>query len=256
MTAPLKAVSFDLWDTLIDDESDEPKRLAQGLRPKPAERRHLLWQALSRHQPLTLEEVSRAYDTADARFKKAWTEDAVTWPVAERLRVALDALGRNLPDDQLEDLIDSMGRMEVDIPPDPVPGIGGVLLELSRRYKLCITSDAIVTPGKRLRELLDGHGLMKFFSAFAFSDEVGRSKPHPSMFETVARGLGVELAEIVHVGDRDANDVKGPQALGMKAVLFTAARDADKAVTSADAICENTADLPAIIDGLGNKEAE
>ena len=250
MTTPLKAVSFDLWDTIIDDESDEPKRLAQGLRPKPAERRHLLWQALGRHQPLSLEEVSRAYDSADAQFRKAWSEDAVTWPVAERLRAALDTLGRSLPEDELNDLAESTGRMEVDLPPDPVPGIGGVVEELSRRYKLSVTSDAIVTPGARLRELLEGHGLMKFFSAFAFSDEVGRSKPHPSMFETAARGLGVELAEIVHVGDRDANDVKGAQALGMKAVLFTVARDADKAATSADAICENTADLPAIIDGL------
>ncbi len=250
MTTPLKAVSFDLWDTLIDDESDEPKRLAQGLRPKPVERRHLLWQALGRHQPLSLEEVSRAYDSADAQFMKAWSEDAVTWPVAERLRAALHALGRSLPEDELNDLAESTGRMEVDLPPDPVPGIGGVVEELSRRYKLSVTSDAIVTPGARLRELLEGHGLMKFFSAFAFSDEVGRSKPHPSMFEAAARGLGVELAEMVHVGDRDANDVKGAQALGMKAVLFTVARDADKAATSADAICENTSDLPALIDGL------
>jgi len=209
LTTPLKAVSFDLWDTLIDDESDEPKRLAQGLRPKPAERRHLLWEALSRHQPLSLEEVSRAYDSADAAFSKVWSENAVTWPVAERLRVTLNSLGRRLPEDELEDLAESMGRMEVDIPPDPVPGIGGVVEELSRRYKLSVISDAIVTPGARLRELLEGHGLMKYFSTFAFSDEVGRSKPHPSMFETAARGLGVELAEMVHVGDRDANDVKG-----------------------------------------------
>jgi putative hydrolase of the HAD superfamily len=250
LTTILKAVSFDLWDTIIDDESDEPKRLAQGLRPKPAERRYLLWQALSRHQDLSLEDVRWAYNSADARFRKAWSEDAVTWPVAERLRVALDALDTSLPDDELEDLAECMGRMEVDIPPDPVAGMAGVVEELSLRYKLSVTSDTIVTPGTRLREILAGYGLMKYFSAFAFSDEVGRSKPHPSMFEAGARVLGVEPAEMVHVGDRDANDVKGAQALGMKAVLFTAARDVDKAATSADAICERAADLPAIIDGL------
>ena len=53
MTAPLKAVSFDLWDTIIDDDSDEPKRRAQGLRAKPEQRRHLLYQALNRHRPVT-----------------------------------------------------------------------------------------------------------------------------------------------------------------------------------------------------------
>jgi hypothetical protein len=47
----IKAVTFDLWDTIVHDDSDEPKRKAQGLRSKKAARRHLLWQALDRHQP-------------------------------------------------------------------------------------------------------------------------------------------------------------------------------------------------------------
>ena len=36
--------------------------------------------------------------------------------------------------------------------------------------------------------------------------------------------MGVGLEEMVHIGDRDHNDVKGPQKLGMKAILFTATR--------------------------------
>jgi putative hydrolase of the HAD superfamily len=36
----------------------------------------------------------------------------------------------------------------------------------------------------------------------------------------------------------------------MKAILFTATRPADKEHTSADAICERHADLPAIVDRL------
>ena len=38
--------------------------------------------------------------------------------------------------------------------------------------------------------------------------------------------------------------------LGMKAVLFTAVRDVDRDRTSADAVCDRHADLPAIIDKL------
>ena len=45
--AQIKAITFDLWDTLIDDDSDEPKRKAKGLRTKKAERRHLVWEALN-----------------------------------------------------------------------------------------------------------------------------------------------------------------------------------------------------------------
>jgi putative hydrolase of the HAD superfamily len=140
--------------------------------------------------------------------------------------------------------------MEVEIYPEAIEGIAGALQELSKRYKLCIVSDTIVTPGTGLRALLGKHGLADYFSGFAFSDEVGRSKPHRAMFEAAARQLGVEFFQMVHVGDRDHNDVKGPQALGAKAILFTASRDNDKATTSADAICERHQDLPAIVDRL------
>ncbi len=92
--------------------------------------------------------------------------------------------------------------------------------------------------------------MKQFFSGFAFSDEVGNSKPNRAMFESAARQLGTDFSQMVHIGDRDHNDVKGPQALGMKAVLFTGKRDVDKATTSADAICETHADLPATIDRL------
>ena len=60
----------------------------------------------------------------------------------------------------------------------------------------------------------------------------------------------MDVKETVRVGDRDHNDIKGSQALGMKAVLFTATRDDDKDMTTADAICENFADLPGVIEEL------
>ena len=250
MKTPLKAVSFDLWDTIIDDDSDEPKRRAQGLRSKREERRHLLWQALDRHQPVSLEDVTLAFDTADAAFNKVWREHSITWTIGERLKVALQGLGRTLPEDELKELARRLGRMEIDVPPDAIAGIDGALKALSARFKLVIASDAIVTPGKDLRALLDHHGLKKYFTGFAFSDEVGHSKPHRSMFESAARQMGVAIEEMVHIGDRDHNDVKGPQALGMKAVLFTATRDVDKDKTSADAVCASHRDLPSVIDRL------
>jgi len=255
MNATVKAISFDLWDTIVDDDSDEPKRAARGLRPKPAERRHLLWEALNRHAPISLADVTAAFDSADAAFNKAWKEDAVTWRIEERLAAALDGLGRSLPDGELRALALALGRMEVDIPPDPVPGIAEALEILSGRYKLCVVSDAIVTPADGLRAVLEGHGLKHYFQGFAFSDEVGHSKPHADMFEAAAGQLGVAVREMVHVGDRDLNDVKGPQALGMKAVLFTATRDTDKDATSADAVCKAHAELPAIIDALAAEAA-
>ena len=246
----IKAVTFDLWDTMVDDDSDEPKRAAKGLRSKRDERRHLMWSALDAVEPIDLESVTLAYDTADAGFNVVWKELHINWTVEQRLRVVLNGLGRRLPEDAFARLVEETGRMEVEIPPDPIDGIAEALEELSQRYKLAVVSDAIVTPGTGLKAILEGHGLAKYFSGFAFSDEVGHSKPHRAMFERACDDLGVAVDEIVHIGDRDHNDVKGPHALGAKAVLFTAARDADKDATTADAVCERHSDLPAIIDRL------
>ena len=246
----IRAITFDLWDTLVIDDSDEAKRAERGLRSKFDERRYLLWEALNAAEPIDLETVRLAYNVGDAAFNKAWKEHHITWPIDERLRVILKGLGRELSDAAFDAVVRAHAEMEVDIPPDAMPGAGPVLERLAKRYKLCIVSDAIVSPGTCLRRVLENHGLAKPFSGYAFSDEVGHSKPHPSMFDSAAEQLGVAVGEMLHVGDRDHNDVKGPQQLGMKAILFTASRDGDKANTTADAICESFDELEAAIDRL------
>ncbi len=246
----IKAVTFDLWDTIVDDDSDEPKRAARGLRSKREERRHLLWRALDAQEPIDLEQVSLAYDVADAGFNLVWKELHINWTLEQRLRVVLNGLGRSLPAADLARVVEATGRMEVEIAPDPIDGIADALAALAKRYRLAVVSDAIVTPGTNLRAILERYGLLQYFGGFAFSDEVGRSKPHRSMFEAAAAQLGVELHEIVHVGDREQNDIKGPHAIGIRAILFTATRPDDRRDTTADAVCERHADLPALIDRL------
>ena len=51
MSSKIKAVTFDLWDTMIDDQSDEPKRRQRGLRSKEEERPYLVWEALNAGDP-------------------------------------------------------------------------------------------------------------------------------------------------------------------------------------------------------------
>ena len=247
----VKAVSFDLWDTVIHDDSDEPKRKAMGMRSKYDERRHLVWDALNRSgSDVTPEAVAEAYDRADAAFNKVWKDEHVTWPIRQRLAALLEDLHLDLPAESMNKVVKAHEEMEFVVKPDPVFGAPEAIRDLAGRYRLCVVSDAIVSPGSVLRQLLRSYGIAHHFGAFAFSDEIGHSKPHPKMFHHVADELGVTFEEMVHVGDRDHNDIKGPQELGMKAVLFTATRDIDKDKTSADAVCERHADLPGIIDRL------
>jgi putative hydrolase of the HAD superfamily len=243
-------ISFDLWDTVFVDDSDEPKRRQQGLPPKPVERRDLVHRFLSRHAPVDRALVNCAYDTADAAFRQVWHYQHFSWSVEVRLRVLLAGLKRELPEEELQELVKLHEDMELRIRPDLVPGAEVALRALGRRFSLAVVSDAIFTPGRALRELLAGYGLRDLFSAFVFSDEVGCSKPTPEMFRRAAELAGCRVDQIVHVGDREHNDITGAKDTGARAVLLTAVVDRGGANTRADAVCRDFGQLPAIIDSL------
>jgi putative hydrolase of the HAD superfamily len=246
----VKAITFDLWDTVIHDDSDENKRQAQGLASKKDARRDLALAVLERHAPLEESVLRVAYDTMEAAFNHVWHQQHVTWTVAERVTVLLEGLGRTLPDNDRAELVRGLEEMEVTVPPNPIDGIAEAIAALAGSYKLGVVSDAIYSPGRCLRQWLEMHDLLRHFDGFAFSDEIGHSKPHPDMFAAVAAQLGVEIHDMLHIGDRNHNDIEGPHALGMKAVLFTATRDRDKDHTTADAICARAVDLPETIHRL------
>ena len=45
----IRAITFDLWDTIVIDDSDEPKRAAQGLSSKPVARETLFIEEVRAH---------------------------------------------------------------------------------------------------------------------------------------------------------------------------------------------------------------
>ena len=247
----LTTLTFDLWDTLVVDDSDEPKRAAHGLGSKYQTRRQLAHDALAAAGcSVERREVDRAYDVADTAFQHCWKGYAITWTLEERLRVLLRGLGASLSPAAFDRLLHDTARMEVEIPPDPLPGVHAALEELAKHYNLAIASDAIFTPGVQLRQMLARHELDRYFTAFAFSDEIGRAKPNAAMFDHIAEATGSDFPGMLHVGDRQHNDVAGPQELGMKAVLFVGARSKDRDGSTADAICESLSDLPGIAQSL------
>ena len=249
----IQAITFDLWDTVIADDSDEPKRSAQGLPTKREQRRILVQQFLERHEPIACELVNAAYDTTDAAFHFCWYDQDVTWTVRERLAILLEGLGRTLPDDELAELVRLHEEMELLVKPEPIPGIREALEALKGKHKLGVISDAIFSPGRALRELLEYYDLHAYFDHFVFSDEVGRSKPHPRVFEEAARGLGVEVSGLVHIGDRETKDVDGPRRVGARSILFRGDKGRDNTETRADAVCDDYGDLANILERLDSR---
>jgi putative hydrolase of the HAD superfamily len=250
------AVTFDLWDCLFIDNSDEPKRAAAGLPPKSVSRRELVHKYLNRRGSIARETVDLAYDVTDAAFRKVWHDQHVTWTVRDRLGVLLAGLDRKMPESELSELVRLHEDMELEYRPDPVPGGREALQALHGKYKLIVVSDAIFSPGRALRELLRGVGMLEYFDAFIFSDEMGWSKPTPQVFYAAAKAAGCDVTELVHVGDRPHNDVGGPHGVGARGVLLTVVKKRPLDGHEPDAVCDNYAKLPFILEGLDTQEGK
>lgn len=241
------AVTFDLWDCLFIDDSDEPKRKAAGVPTKRIARRDLAHEYFSRHHAISREVSDVAFNVCEAAFNKAWHDQYVTWTVRERYELLTKALGKDIPEPDLSEVIRKHETMELDFRPDPIAGAVEALRAIKGVYPLVIISDAINSPGWALRELLKGAGMLDCFDAFVFSDEAGRSKPAPEVFQIAAKAVGCDIRDIVHIGDRPHNDIGGPHAVGARGVLLTAAKDRPLGDHQPDAVCDNYSKLPQIL---------
>jgi len=83
----IKALTFDLWNTLIIEKSYNEFRVE-------VLRKALLEEGISR----TRDEVMRAYEAATARYNRVWAEDHLHLPNLERINISLKLLGAELPD--------------------------------------------------------------------------------------------------------------------------------------------------------------
>jgi HAD superfamily hydrolase (TIGR01549 family) len=254
----IEAITFDFWDTIAIDDSDEAKRKALGL-PSKAESRIQLFvdRVTDNHPHIAPEDAVAAYKFANDAFRDRWHNEHWTPGIATRLYDAYEYLGlRPEPGKyaqlmrEVDELVREIEDMEVRIQPDFAPGVHSTLEFLHTRYRLAIISDAIHTTGRGLRYLLQRQGLLQYFSYFIFSDEVGASKPEAKVFRQAAMGLQTAPYQIAHIGDRESNDIEGPKAVGMEAILFTGILDRGSDKTCASAVCRNYAELPAILDRL------
>lgn len=98
----------------------------------------------------------------------------------------------------------------------PYPGVRMALLAAARRnLKLVLFSD--YDPKEKLSNL----GLADLPWSLSFgAEELGALKPHPVAFRWLADQIGVSVASVLHVGDREDLDVAGALAAGARAWRF------------------------------------
>ncbi len=89
-----------------------------------------------------------------------------------------------------------------------VPSGHLALLEaLAASYRLGLVSN--FDHGPTARRILAGHGVAPFFEVTVISDEFGRRKPHPAIFDAALRGMGVNADQALFVGDSINDDIVG-----------------------------------------------
>jgi putative hydrolase of the HAD superfamily len=218
----IKAVTFDFWETLV---RDSPENLRQ--------QRVLRIQALGRvlagaGSGIGLAEVAEAYDRSEhvlvERFWGRHRDPLIAEQVRLVLETASPGVSRAMTPALFEEALAGYIEPVLRLPPELEPRAEVAVSELaSRGVALGIISNTGRTPGVILRQVLEGHDLLRHFTAVSYSDEIGYRKPDAEIFRRTLAELGVEAGEAAHVGDNPIADVQGAQGVGMRGVHYAAA---------------------------------
>lgn len=212
----LRAVAFDLWETLITD-TPELSREQERLRLTRME------EILAAHGHGALaDRIEHAYRALWRRCHDLYWSADVDVPCRRQIEHFLDELQLEVREEPLlEALEEAYAGAALEILPKAVDGAPALLAELqSRGLRVGLISNTGRTPGSVLRAILEALGLAQHIDVMVFSNEHGHCKPQPSIFEELRRGLGVPYAEMMFVGDNLYVDVHGAQRLGMRGVHF------------------------------------
>ncbi|MFW5969125.1 MAG: HAD family hydrolase [Halofilum sp. (in: g-proteobacteria)] len=196
MTAPPRAISFDLDDTLwaCDDVIGRAETA--------------VYEWLQRHGP----RITAEYDLEEMRRIRMETAAVRPDLQADLTRLRHETLvwhahragyDTGLAEAALEVFLDERHRVEL------YPDVHPVLERLAGRFRL-----VALTNGNA-----DVHraGIGRWFDVALSAADVGAPKPDPAMFEQACATLGVRPGELLHVGDDPLRDVHAARRFGARA---------------------------------------
>lgn len=197
LCAPVRAVSFDLDDTLWP--------IAPVL--ARAERALMAW--LAERYPRVGRRMSLD-DMAALRDRLIEEQPSLARDMSALRRAVLRraAALAGYDDSLVEPAFDVFlhYRNQIRFYPDVVQ----VLEALHPRYRLGAISNGNADIARV--------GLSEHFRFAISASRLGQAKPHPATFRAAAEAAGVDLAHMVHVGDDPHSDVAGARALGVRTV--------------------------------------
>ena len=248
----LKAIAFDLWETLITNTPEI------SLAQKRARLTSMESVLLAHDHVAEAHRIEEAYRSSWTRLHELyWSADRDV-PCRRQIEVFLDELGiewKALEPVTLDELERVYAGVAVEILPGLVTGAGEVLKRVRNLgLRTGLISNTGRTPGYALREVLKKLDLAPGLDAVVFSDEHGACKPTPSIFEELRRALAVEFSEMLFIGDNLYVDILGAKRCGMRTVHFVPPVRGDAVAphvphepVEPDATISDLRDLPALL---------
>ncbi|MFI5257390.1 MAG: HAD family hydrolase [Gemmatimonadales bacterium] len=214
----LRAVTFDYWDTLYEGGA-LPERVAL--------RRTAVGALLGAYGRAMPDEQLRAlYEASGQEAERWWREEHRGYTTDERLRWILEraAVTPRQNCEHVTAAVDAVDNALLMLPPAMLSGAWQMLRTLSRHYRLAVISDTGFASGRAQDRLLEKDAARDFFAATIYSMDVGHAKPRPEIFAAAVSTLGIEPAEILHIGDNERTDVRGALAAGFRAIRLDVVR--------------------------------
>lgn len=210
------AVTFDLWDTLIQEYPGGAQKVAKLRVESIAE--ILAAKGLAHSE----EEIRAAYEKTGDFLALAWSKTR-DMPVRDHILFMAtcidDKLANKLGNSDLADIERSYVESILEHPPRLLSGARKALADVrGNGYKLGLISNTGRTPGSVLRTIMRNMGILEFFEVTTFSNEILVRKPAEGAFRNTLDEMRVTPKVAVHVGDDVDKDVTGAKRAGMKAV--------------------------------------
>lgn len=88
-----------------------------------------------------------------------------------------------------------------------------VLPQLTKQFKMGVVSNFMIMGG--IEEMLELHGIKRYFEFVVTSVAEGWRKPHPAIYAKALEIAGVRPERVIFVGDDFVNDYTAPSEIGM-----------------------------------------
>lgn len=199
----IKAITFDLWGTLIKGSPDYKLKRAQFIQ-----------QHSDKH---SIEEINKTIAEIKASFDSLVEAHGFHYNSLTVYNTIVKELGIHLTLDGFE-LRSKCHNLFLEHPPHLYSDeTKNVLESLSKQVPLYLISNTVLIDAGILRQALTKLEIDKYFKKLFFSNEVGVSKPNLNIYKLAHETICERKEFVLHVGDNEITDYNGAKTYGFQA---------------------------------------